>query len=89
MGILLIGGGAGAVFPITISLIARHFPQDRAGAAVASFETSVNIGETIGPYLAGFLASLINIESSFLIMSVFGALMAMFAWKGRTHATGN
>lgn len=89
VGILLIGGGVGVVFPITISLIARHFPDDRAGAAVASFETSVNIGETIGPYLAGFLASLINIESSFLIMSVFGALMAIFALNGRTQSTGN
>ena len=89
VGILLIGGGVGVVFPITISLIARHFPDDRAGAAVASFETSVNIGEAIGPCVAGFLASLINIESSFLIMSIFGALMALFALKGRSQATCN
>jgi MFS family permease len=87
VGILLIGAGEGVVFPITINLIASHFPLDRAGIAVASYESSVNIGETVSPYLAGFLASMINIESSFLVMSVFGALMALFVWKGQAQMT--
>jgi MFS family permease len=84
-GILLIGAGTGYVFPIIITLIARHFPDEQIGAAVGSFETSTNIGETICPYLAGVLAAVTNIESSFLMMSIFGVLMAVFALNGKTE----
>lgn len=85
VGMMLIGGGVGVVFPITISLISRHFPVEKMGIAIGSYETAVNWGETVGPYLAGFLASVTSIGSSFLIMSVFGVLMALFALKGRTY----
>ena len=84
-GILLIGAGTGYVFPLIITLISRHFPEEQIGAAVGSFETTTNIGETICPYLAGFLAALSNIESSFLMMSIFGVLMAVFALNGKTE----
>lgn len=88
LGIMLIGGGAGVVFPITISLISRQFPEDSAGAGVGSYETSCSIGQTAGPYLAGVLASLTNIRYSFITMSIFGGLMALFAANGRTHSSG-
>jgi hypothetical protein len=57
------------------------------GAAVGSYETFVNSGETIGPYLAGVLVSLTNIGSSFLIISLFGLLMALFVVKGGTYSS--
>jgi MFS family permease len=89
LGMILIGGGVGVVFPITISLISRRFPVERAGVAIGSYETAVNWGETLGPYLAGVLASGTSIESSFLIMSVFGVLMALFAANPRTYNAAN
>jgi MFS family permease len=84
-GIMLIGAGVGVVFPISINLISRHFPVQRAGVAIGSYETAVNWGETLGPYLAGVIASGTNVAASFLIMSVFGLLMATFAANGRTY----
>jgi MFS family permease len=86
LGIMLIGGGTGVIFPITISLISRQFPEDSAGAGIGSYETSMNIGQTGGPYLAGVLASLTSIRYSFLAMSIFGGLMALFAANGRTDS---
>ena len=87
LGIMLVGGGAGVVFPITISLISRQFPEESAGSGVASYETSMSIGQTGGPYLAGVLASLTSIRGSFLIFSIFGGLMALFAANGRTYSS--
>lgn len=86
VGMLILGGCVGVAFPITINLISRHFPDESAGAAMGSYETSVNTGETVGPYLAGALASATNIESSFLMMSIFGVLMAAFAANGGKYS---
>jgi MFS family permease len=87
VGMMLIGGSFGVVFPIMISFVSRYFPNERMGAAVGSYETFVNSGGTVGPYLAGVLVSLTNIGSSFLIMSLFGLLMAFFVVKGGTYSS--
>lgn len=86
MGIMLIGGGVGVVFPITTNLISRQFPDEKRGAAMGSYETAVNTGETIGPYVAGVLASLMNITSSLMSMSVFVLLMILFIVSWRTNS---
>jgi MFS family permease len=82
--IMLIGGCSGMVFPITISLISRHFPDEKLGAAVGSYETSVSIGQAVGPFLAGTIASLANVQFSLLLMAIFGLLMAGFTFTGQT-----
>jgi len=84
MGIMLIGGGVGVVFPVTIAVVSRNFPGERANAAVASYETVINMGETIGPYIFGMFTVITTIGRSFLLMSIFGILMALFAVKGTT-----
>ena len=82
--IILFGGCSGMVFPITISLISRHFPDEKLGAAVGSYETSVSIGQAVGPFLAGTIASLANAQFSLLLMAIFGLLMAAFTVTGQT-----
>ena len=88
IGMMLIGGGVGVVFPNTISLISHHFPDEKRGAAMGSFETAVNTGETIGPYVAGILASLVSITYSLMLMSGFVVLMIAFTLSGRKRPTG-
>jgi MFS family permease len=83
-GVLLIGGGVGVVFPVTIDLVLRNFSAERTGAAVASYETVINLGETVGPYVFGMLTALATVGRSFLLMSIFGILMALFAVTGTT-----
>ena len=82
VGIMLIGGGVGIFFPITIDLVSRNFPNERAGMAVASYETIINLGETIGPYIFGMLTVIMTVGRSFLLMSGFGILMILFAVNG-------
>jgi len=81
--ILVIGGSSGIVFPLTINLISRNYPEDKIGAAVGSYESTVGIGQAVGPILAGVVASLAGIESSFLLTAFFGVLMAVFMVKGQ------
>jgi len=84
-GIMLIGGGVGVVFPIMSSLISHQFPDERRGAAMGSYETAVNTGETVGPYVTGVLVTLVNITSSLMLMSIFAVLMIAFTLSGGTH----
>ena len=86
VGIMLIGAGVGVVFPITIDIVSRNFPDERAGIAVASYETVINIGGTVGPYIFGMLTVVTTIGTSFLLMSAFGIFMALFAINGTTKA---
>jgi len=81
--ILVIGGSSGIVFPLTINLISRHYPEDKLGAAVGSYESTVGVGQAVGPILAGVVASLTGIESSFLLTAFFGVLMAIFTVRGQ------
>jgi len=85
-GVMLIGGGVGVVFPVTINIVSRNFPGERASAAVASYETVINIGETVGPYIFGMLTVITTIGRSFLLMSIFGIFMALFAVNGTAKA---
>jgi MFS family permease len=87
--IILIGGCSGVIFPITIGLISRHFPEEKLGAAVGSYETAAGIGQAVGPLLAGIVASLTSAEFSFLSTALFGLLMAIFVVIGRTYSFGS
>jgi len=82
VGIALIGVGVGVFFPVTIDTLSRFFPSNRAGTAVASYETAINVGETVGPYLAGIVTAMTTVSDTFLVMSIFGILMALFAVNG-------
>jgi len=86
VGIMLIGGGVGVVFPVTINIVSRNFPDEQTSTAVASYETVINIGGTVGPYIFGMLTIITTIGRSFLLMSIFGILMALFAVNGTTKA---
>jgi len=86
VGIMLIGVGVGVVFPVTINIVSRNFPDEQASTAVASYETVINIGGTVGPYIFGMLTVITTIGRSFLLMSIFGILMALFAVNGTTKA---
>ena len=89
VGLMLIGCGVGVVFPVSINFVSNHFPGERASAAVASYETAINMGETMGPYIFGMLTIITTAGRSFLLMSVFGIFMALFAVRGATKQGGS
>jgi len=86
VGIMLIGGGVGVVFPVTINIVSRNFPDERTSTAVASYETVINMGGTVGPYIFGMLTIITTVGRSFLLMSIFGIFMALFAVNGTTKS---
>jgi len=82
IGLMLIGGGVGVTFPVTIDIVSRNFSAERTGAAVASYETVINMGETTGPYIFGMFTAVTTVGTSFLLISVIGIFMALFAVNG-------
>jgi MFS family permease len=85
VGVIMIGGAFGAIFPISISLISRHFPPDRIGAAMGSYETTLGIGFAVGPLLAGLVAVLSNLTMTFLVTALFGIIALVFLSSGSTY----
>jgi MFS family permease len=83
--LIMMGGAIGVVFPTTISLISRHFPNNRIGAAIGSYETTFGAGFAVGPLLSGAIAALTNISTAFLMTAFFGIMMVFFTYAGRTY----
>jgi DHA1 family multidrug resistance protein-like MFS transporter len=85
--LILIGGCFGLIFPITISLISRHFLRDNLGLAVGSYETFMGIGLTVGPIFVGIVATEWNISTALLVTSIFGLLMFAFVFLGSSQTS--
>ena len=75
---IVIGCCFGAIFPLTISFISRHFPNEKIGAAAGSYEAVFGVGSALGPVLAGIVAQSANVHWAFALMSVFAGLMFLF-----------
>lgn len=86
LGIAVLGGSFAIVFPLTISLISRHFPDQQAGVAVGSYETSTGIGDVIGPVFAGAVAAALNVQLSFVTLTLIAVLMVIMAATGKTYS---
>jgi MFS family permease len=83
--LIMMGAAIGVIFPITISLISRHFPNDRTGVAIGSYEATFGVGFALGPLLAGLVAALTGIFTTFLMTACFGVMMVVCTYAGRTY----
>jgi MFS family permease len=83
--LIIMGAAIGVIFPTTISLISRHFPNDRTGVAIGSYEATFGVGFAVGPLLAGLVAALAGIFTTFLMTACFGVMMVVFTYTGRTY----
>lgn len=82
--LIVLGMCFAVVFPLSINLISRHFPTERTGIAVGSYESVYGIGSVIGPVLGGTVAVISGIKVSFVLASFFAILMASGAVVGKT-----
>jgi MFS family permease len=83
--LIMMGAAIGVIFPTTIGLISRHFPNDRTGAGIGSYEATFGAGFALGPLLAGTVAALTNVFTTFLMTAFFGIMMVFFAYAGHTY----
>ncbi|MGD0176051.1 MAG: MFS transporter [Candidatus Bathyarchaeia archaeon] len=84
LGLVLMGCCSGAMFPLMINLISRHFPAEKLGVAVGSYEAVFGLGSVMGPILAGSLASFGSARWAFVLFSLFGAVMFLFVTIGKS-----
>ena len=82
--LIVLGVCFAVVFPLSMNLISRHFPTERIGIAVGSWESVYGIGSVIGPVLGGIVAAISGIRMSFVLASFFAILMASIAVAGKT-----
>jgi MFS family permease len=83
LGLVLIGCCSGTMFPMMINLVSRHFPSEKLGIAVGSYETVFGLGSAMGPILAGLLAVFAGVRWAFVLFSLFGAVMLLFVTIGK------
>jgi MFS family permease len=82
LAVMVLGASFAIIFPISISVISRNFPPERAGAAIGSYESVYGVGAAIGPIFAGAVATMSTVRESFLVIMLFGFLMAAIAQRG-------
>jgi MFS family permease len=83
--LIMMGAAIGVIFPTTIGLISRHFPNDQTGVAIGSYEATFGVGFALGPLLAGLVAALTGIFTTFLMTACFGVMMVVFTYAGHTY----
>jgi MFS family permease len=81
----LMGGCVAIVFPLSIGLISRHFPESELGGAVGLYESTYGVGTAIGPVLAGVLATVLDVRLSFLGAAAAGVVMIIIAARAKTY----
>ena len=86
LAIAILGGCFAIIYPLSIGLITRHFPDTQSGAAVGSYESVYGIGSVIGPILAGSLATLSGPSFSFICAAFFAILMIVISAKARVYS---
>jgi len=74
--LIVLGASFAVIFPISIAIISRSFPSDRAGIAIGSYESVYGIGAVLGPLFAGAIATALTVTQSFLALAVLGLVMA-------------
>jgi MFS family permease len=84
----MLGGSFAVIYPLSIGLISRHFPDAQAGAAVGSYESVYGVGAAIGPLMAGGLAAFSDPRLSFMIVSLFALLMTLTSATAKTYSKG-
>lgn len=84
----MLGGCFAVIYPLSIGLISRHFPDTQAGTAVGSYESVYGIGSAIGPLMAGGLAAFSDARLSFISVSLFAILMTVTSATAKTYSKG-
>ncbi|WP_035807241.1 MFS transporter [Lunatimonas lonarensis] len=76
LGFALVGLGTAAVVPLSYSIVGRSttYPP---GIAIAMVSTISFFGFLLGPPIIGFIAELLNLQSSFAIISLMGLSIAV------------
>ena len=79
LALIVLGASFAVIFPISIALISRSFPSERAGIAIGSYESVYGIGAALGPLFAGAIAAVSTVSESFLAVALLAILMAGLA----------
>lgn len=85
----IIGLGYGSLQPSYQALVIQNAPENRRGAATATFFTSFDIGVALGAFVLGMVANYLGYSVMFMLSSLL-LLCSLIAftiyWRGRKRA---
>jgi predicted MFS family arabinose efflux permease len=84
LGMVLMGCCSATMFPLMTNLISRHFPSEKLGIAVGSYEGVFGLDSVMGPILTGSLAFFVSVRWAFVLFSLLGALMFLLITLGKS-----
>ncbi|HHQ45433.1 MAG TPA: MFS transporter [Candidatus Altiarchaeales archaeon] len=76
--------GIAMTWPAIEGMLARHSPENRKGALVGVWGSSLDLGYVIGPVLAGIIASKTSIQYTFRLLGIVLILSALSAFALNT-----
>ena len=74
-----VSGFRSMTWPSSLALLADHIPSELMGSALGVRMTSMRLGNTVAPILAGSLYSSVGYRSPFLVSAVLVALTIVVA----------
>lgn len=78
---IALGMFSAGIGPSTQSLIALNVPQERRGGIYGMTSSGTLLGNVVGPFLGGVLASAIGIRPSFLLTAFMLLVVYILVWK--------
>jgi len=77
---ILQGASAGALIPLSQSLLLTHYPEDRKGAALGFWSMIVIVAPILGPVVGGYITDNYGWRWIFYINIPLGLLSAWMTW---------
>lgn len=88
LGFALAGLGLAGTLPTLLSLAGRLRPAAMRGASISTVNTTMYLGYLFSPPLMGSLAGWIGLRHAWLVLALFGLLLAASSWKIGRLANG-
>src|SRR3954470_4797292 len=77
----VVQGGAGAIFPLSFSIIRDEFPRERMGAAIGTGSAVFGIGGSVGLILSGVIVDNVSWRWIFIVGAVPVAVAIVLVWR--------
>ena len=74
---IFFGVASGVVNPAQVAIVADQASPNHRGLAVGLYRSFSDVGIITGPLIAGFLIDILNITSSFIIISLISLVIGI------------
>src|SRR4051812_13938511 len=81
IGCRVVQGAAGAIFPLSFSIVRDEFPRERIGMAIGTISATFGIGGGLGIVLSGLIVDNVSWRWIFIVGAIPVALALVLVWR--------